>query len=92
MKSALIPSDTAAESTMKLLFTLGIKNKLCQFVETAGIIILEKANRNGAEKMSWIYHGRDNHQCYYEASCLVCFVRLFFWILFLGHRIKREEI
>lgn len=31
--------------------------------------------------LSWLYHGRDEKQCFYEPCCLVCFVRLGFFIL-----------
>lgn len=35
--------------------------------------------------MGWLYHGRN--RCYYEARCLLCFVKVFFAIL----RLRRDK-
>lgn len=40
--------------------------------------------------MSFIYHGKDRHQCYYRPSCLVCFVCAFFTILRMSYRLRKE--
>lgn len=30
---------------------------------------------------SWLYHGKNRKQCYYEPACVVCFIRAFLRII-----------
>jgi hypothetical protein len=40
-----------------------------------------KIKRGEVKVFSWIYHGKNKKQCYYKPQCLVCYVKLFFYLL-----------
>lgn len=37
---------------------------------------------------SWIYHGKNEKQCYGDANCLFCFVRLLYYMVLLDIQSK----
>jgi len=39
--------------------------------------------------MSWLYHGRNGKQCYYEPNCMVCYARLFFSLLRMWKKYRK---
>ncbi len=40
---------------------------------------------------NFLYHGKDEHQCYYEATCLVCFIKMDLEILHLWRNLRMER-
>lgn len=41
--------------------------------------------------MSWIYHGKNVKQCYYEPSCLVCFIKATFKLLIMRTKVRKRS-